>query len=163
MKAAALAGLALAGFIIGIVQADEPQIPSMKEGLWESHTVRLAQNKSSETTMKMCQSHALEQSMKATSQSVRTMNQCTQVVTQQSAHGYTSESHCESGALKGATTKITMSFQGDTATHMEMRMSGAQADSSTTIDSHYIGSCPADMKPGDVIMPDGSKVNMRAH
>jgi hypothetical protein len=163
MKTGMLVGLVVSGLLISLVKADEPQLPPMKDGLWETHTVRVTQNKTSDTSMKMCQSRELEQSMKAKSQSMRAMNQCTEVVTQQSAHGYTAESHCEAGALKGATTKITMSVEGDTAMHMEMRVSGAQADSVTTTDSHYVGACPADMKPGDVVLPNGSKMGMGAH
>jgi hypothetical protein len=47
---------------------------------------------------------------------------------------------------------------GDTAYHMEMHLSGKDIQVVSTMDGTYLSSCPAGMKPGDAIMPDGKKI-----
>jgi hypothetical protein len=56
-------------------------------------------------------------------------------------------------------------FTGDTAYHTESKahwdppMMG-HADTTTVQDGKWSGACPADMKPGDMIMPGGMKMNI---
>jgi hypothetical protein len=161
LRAGKLVGLSMLWITIAVLGADEPQLPVMKDGLWETHSQQIIQGKKFETTIKMCKSHEMDKSMKAASENMRKTNQCTEAVTQLSASSWSSESHCESGPLKGTVSKSTVSYQGDTATHMEMHMTGS-SENVTIMDSHYLGSCPADMKPGDAIMPDGTKMSMGA-
>jgi len=160
MKIKAICASALPFIATAIACAAEPQLPVMKEGLWESHTQQTIENKKFESSVKICQTHAIEMSMKSAGEEMRKTNQCTDVTTQQSANSFTSESRCAKGALSGSVSKTTMTFQGDTASHMEMHMTHDQSESVTIIDSRYLGSCPADMKPGDAVMPDGTKINM---
>ena len=159
MKIERLLGTALFCTSFALASAAEPQLPVMKEGLWESHTQQVIQGKKVETSMKICQTHAIEESMKSTGEKLRAANQCTESLTQTSANSYTSESRCTQGTLAGSVTKSTFTFQGDTASHMEMHMTKGQTDSVTIIDSKYLGSCPADMKPGDAVMANGMKMN----
>ena len=66
-------------------------------------------------------------------------------------------------------SKITshgvMTWTGDTAYHMESKshwdppMMG-KADNTTTQDGQWTGACPAGMKPGDMVMPGGMKMNI---
>jgi hypothetical protein len=42
-------------------------------------------------------------------------------------------------------------------------MKSGDSESVTIIDSRYLGSCPADMKPGDTVMADGTKMSLGAH
>jgi len=148
---------------IWIASADELQLPPMKEGLWESHTQQVIQKNKFETVMKICQSHEFEKSMKASSEGLRKSNQCSDVVTRLSPNSYSTESHCDKGPLSGSVSKATVSFQGDTSMHMEMHMKTGDSESVTIIDSHYLGSCPADMKPGDTVMADGKKMSFGQH
>ena len=121
---------------IGIASADEPQLPVMKDGLWQAHTQQVIQNKKIETVMKHCRSNELDKSMKSTSESIRKQNKCKEVVTQQSPGNCTSEMHCNAGSLAGSVTKTTMIFKGDTSYHMEQRMTG-KSQSVTIIDESY--------------------------
>jgi hypothetical protein len=159
----AFLSLAALSALIGMASADELQLPPTKEGLWESHTQQLIQNKKYETVMKICQSHEVEKSMKSVGESLRKQNQCSEVVTRQSANSYTSESHCDKGPLTGSVTKTTITYQGDTATHMELHMTNGASETVTIVDSRYLGSCPADMKPGDAVTADGTKMNLGSH
>jgi len=162
-RGSVVAGSAVMFALIGFARADELQLPPAKDGLWQTHTQQVIQNKKIETSMKMCKSQELDKSMKSAGENIRKLNHCTDVVTRQSANSFLSESHCDKGPLSGAVTKTSMTYQADTSYHMEMHMKDAQSESVTIIDARYLGSCPADMKPGDVVMADGAKMNLGAH
>jgi hypothetical protein len=163
MKIYLLATCAMVFVSAGTAGADEPQLPQLKEGLWESHTQMTIQNTKHESVLKLCRTHQFDKSLKdqtkATGENLRKARQCTDIVTQQSANSYSSESHC---AKDGSVTKTTVTYQGDTSYHMEMHRKDNQSESVTTIDDKYVGSCPADMKPGDAVMGDGKKFNLAA-
>src|SRR5450759_2342930 len=143
----------------GIASADELQLPIMKDGLWQSHTQQIIQNKKFDTAMKHCRSNELDKSMKSDGEAIRKLNKCKEVVTQQSPGNYLSEMHCDKGSLAGSVTKTTIIYKGDSSYHMEQHMTGT-SESLTIIDESYLGSCPADMKPGDVVMANGKKINL---
>ena len=161
MKTHLLSAYAMVFVSAGIAIADEPQLPALKEGLWESHTQMIIQNTKHDSVLKVCRNHQFDQAMKdqskVTGENLRKATQCTDVTTKQSANSYLSESHC----LKdGSVTKTTATYQGDTSYHLEMHRKDNQSESVTTIDDKYVGSCPADMKPGDTVMADGKKFNL---
>ena len=145
----------------GIAIADEPQMPPLKEGLWESYSQMIIKNNKQASTLKVCRTHEIDKSVKertkAIGENMRKSRQCTDVVTQQSAGSYSSESHC---VKDGSVTKTTVTFQGNTSYHMEMLRKDSQSESAMTIDDKYVGSCPADMKPGDAVTEDGKKFNL---
>ena len=159
MKSKPITCTALIFILVGFADAADVQLPAMKEGLWESHTQQVLQGKKFETSMKICQTHSIEKSMKSVGDGIRKTNQCTEVVTRTSANSYASESRCMKGPLAGSVTKTIYTFQGDTASHVEMHMAQGQFDNVTSISSRYLGSCPVDMKPGDAVMADGTKMN----
>jgi hypothetical protein len=161
VKISILSSFALMLVTAAIAYADEPQLPPLKEGLWESHTQQVMQSNKFQTVMKLCRSHAFDKSMKAsaksTGESLRKMNQCTDVTSQISPNSFLSELNC---AKDGSVTKTTVTYQGDSSYHMEMHRKDSKSESVTTIDDRYVGSCPADMKPGDAIMADGKKMSL---
>jgi hypothetical protein len=160
MKTLVVTSFSLPFLAIGIVSAAEPQLPPLKEGLWESHTQQVIQKSKTEMVIKLCRTHEFDKVRKASANSagetLRKLNGCTDVVTRQSAGSYSSEMHCDKD---GTLTKMTMTYQGDTSYHMEMRARVGQSESVTVIDDRYIGPCPADMKPGDAVMADGKRFN----
>jgi hypothetical protein len=161
MKISILSTLATMFVTTGIAYADEPQLPPLKEGLWESRTQQVSQNNKFQTVMKLCRSHDFDKSMKAsaksTGENLRKLNQCTDVTSKISANSYLSELHC---AKDGSVSKTTVTYQGDTSYHMELHRKDSKSESVTTIDDRYVGSCPADMKPGDAVMADGKKMSL---
>ena len=72
---------------------------------------------------------------------------------------------CKFGDSTMKSTSVT-TFTGETAYHTEVKstydppMQG-KGSNSTVIDAKWTGPCPAGMQPGDVILPDGRKINMR--
>jgi hypothetical protein len=55
-------------------------------------------------------------------------------------------------------SSFAYTYQGDTASHTEMHTNDGKSETVTTMDAKYLGSCPAGMKPGDAVMPDGKKI-----
>ena len=143
---------------IEIASADEPQLPVMKDGLWQSHTQMVLQGKKYDTTMKRCRSNELDKSMKSSAETLRKRDKCNEVVAQKSPGSFSSEMHCDAGSMAGSVTKTTMIYKGDTSYHMEQHTTG-KSETVTIVDENYLGSCPADMKPGDVVMEDGKRMN----
>ncbi len=132
----------------------------MKDGLWETHSTQTQQGKTVfDTSVKMCRSKELTNSMQSSGEELRKKNACTSAVTQPSPNTYAEESRCAKGPNAGSVTKITYTYQGDTASHTEMHMNDGKTETVMVIDAKYLGSCPAGMKPGDVVMPDGKKIS----
>ena len=80
--------------------------------------------------------------------------------------GYTFASTCDMGEA-GATTS-TGTLSGDLATRYRVHAQSDTTGSSipamngrhvTDIDATWLGPCPADMKPGDMVMGNGMKIN----
>ncbi len=153
-------GIAAAAVSIGIAGAAEFKPPPMKDGLWETHSSQTRQGKTVfATTGKICQSQELTKSNESAGEEMRKRNECTSTVSQTSASAYVEESRCAKGANAGSVTRVVYTFEGDTASHTEMHMQQGNAESVLVMDMKYVGACPAGMKPGDMIMPDGKKIS----
>jgi hypothetical protein len=49
-------------------------------------------------------------------------------------------------------TKVIYTFQGDTASRSEMHLNVQNSEVVLIVEAKYVSSCPAGMKPGDLIM-----------
>jgi hypothetical protein len=137
----------------GIAQADGIKPPPTKEGLWETHSTQVQQGKTvSDSSVKMCQSNDITKSMQSKAEELRKKNECTTTVTQPSPNTYVEESHCAKGLNAGSVTKVVYTHQGDTASHTEMHISTDKSETVMIMDAKYVGSCPAGMKPGDLMI-----------
>jgi len=145
---------------IGMAGADELKPPPTKEGLWETHSTQTQQGKTmSDRSVKMCQSKELTKSMQSNGEELRKKNECTSNVTQPSPNTYVEESRCAKGPNAGSVTKVIYTYQGDTSSHTEMHMTLlGKTETVMLIDAKYVGSCPAGMKPGDLII-DGKMIS----
>ncbi len=144
---------------VGTARADEIQLPLLKEGLVESHTQMIFAKNKIDSVMKLCFTHDLGKSMKSVGEGVRKRNRCTEVTTRVSANSFSSEMHCDKD---NSVTKTTITYQGDTSSHVEQHTRTGQSESVTIIDQRYLGGCPSDMKPGDAVMADAKKINLGA-
>lgn len=77
----------------------------------------------------------------------------------------TIDSICTIGQ-RTVTTHMTMRFDGDATYHNEIQshfeppIVTGRPDSVAIQDGKWAGPCPADMEPGDMIMPNGTKINV---
>lgn len=160
MKTLLILSAAIAAAVIGSVRADEIQPPFTKEGLWEATTSQTTAAKTTQMTMKLCQNRATQQKDRDLSSQLRQKDQCAHTTVQTGPGVYISDKKCTTGSNAGSSSKSTMTFQGDTAYRLELHMtSSAGAESAMSIDAKYLGPCPPDMKPGDVVTADGKKFN----
>ncbi|HEY6456968.1 MAG TPA: DUF3617 family protein [Steroidobacteraceae bacterium] len=140
----------------GLAAADEFKPPPMKDGLWETHTVQTQAGKNvADMSIKMCQSKEHTQSTQTLSAEMRKRNQCSSVVSQRSGGTTVEETRCAKGPSAGMLIKAIYSHVGDTAAHIEMHEQKGSTDDVTVMDLKYLGSCPAGMQAGDMIMSDG--------
>jgi hypothetical protein len=143
---------------IGIARADGIKPPPTKEGLWETHASQTQQGKTvSDRSVKMCQSNELTKSMQSNAEELRKKNDCTSSVTRPSANTYVEESRCTKGPNAGSVTKVIYTHQGDTASHTEMHIISGKSETVMIMDAKYLSSCPAGMKPGDLVI-DGKVI-----
>jgi hypothetical protein len=155
-------GIAIVAASVGSAGAQGYKPPPLKDGLWEAQSVQSVAGKSSNPmTIKMCQTKELMQSSQALSDQLRKTNECTSTIVQQSGNTVVEESRCAKGPNAGEVTKVVYSHVGDTASHVEVHSHRAGAEDVTIMDMKYLGSCPAGVKPGDLIMPDGKVVGGR--
>jgi hypothetical protein len=89
---------------------------------------------------------------------------CSQQELKQTASGFESNSECK---MLGSTIKSKATFTGDfkrsyfgeiVSTYTPPLM--GQSTSTTKISAKHTGACGSDMKPGDIIMANGIKMNM---
>src|SRR5207237_1977878 len=78
---------------------------------------------------------------------------------------FTGEATCKFGDSTMKSRSV-MTMTGDTAYHTEAHASfdppiGGLAQSDTVIDGRHIGACAPGMQPGDMIMANGQKMNIR--
>ncbi len=145
--------LAILSVWIGIVEADGLKPPPTKEGLWETHSTQTEQGKTvSDRSVRMCQSNETTKSIAASGEESKKKNECTSKLTQPASNTYVEESQCAKGPTAGSVTKVVYTYQGDTASHTEVHMHVGKSETVMMIDAKYLGSCPAGMKPGDLMI-----------
>jgi Protein of unknown function (DUF3617) len=156
MKSRSVSPLLISLAFIGVTGADEFTPPPMKDGLWTVHTRQTQQGKTvQDLSMKMCKAKETLNPMRAAGAEERTKNECTAKINRPASNTVIEEDHCAKGPNAGVVTKMTYTYQGDTAYHMEMLLNAKDTATVMVMDGKYLGSCPAGMKPGDVVMPDG--------
>jgi hypothetical protein len=135
----------------GVVMAQD-QMPHQKTGLWNV-TVSLGTQKPGQE--KICLDDATQKLMYQ--MGVQTSHSlCSQVSMHSTGSQFISESKCGSGNSAHTTRGVT-TFTGDSAYHTEVlshydNPGSGHADSKSTIDGKWAGACPADMKPGDMVL-----------
>ncbi|HEY4124230.1 MAG TPA: DUF3617 family protein [Rhizomicrobium sp.] len=142
-------------------QALPMDFPARRAGLWDV-TVNMQSMKIPARTNKMCIDAATDAKLmnlgvaskeaKCTSMNISGMGS-TRVVD--------SVCHLNGGEQKN---HIVMTYSGNSAYHMDMQSQfsppiAGKSQSHITQDAKWIGPCPADMKPGDMMI-NGMKINM---
>ncbi|MEO8998646.1 MAG: DUF3617 family protein, partial [Rhodanobacter sp.] len=140
--------------------------PPMKEGLWQIRlqTISNPDGKKSESTMKVCRDHAFDKSTEAMATK---MAGCTTIDDSLSGGVYSNEMRCKMGGSV-VSTKTTFVYKGDTAVHSDTHVTYIPAmygmgDQTVIEDQAYLSSCPAGMKPGDLLSPDGTVQHSHGH
>jgi hypothetical protein len=144
--------------------AGADELPIRKAGLWEIKMVRTG-SPIPATTMQHCTDATTDKTMNGIG-SPMTQGMCSKQELRKTATGYASDSVCNVagrsiashsdvvGDFNSAYTVTTVS-----RTHTE-GSAAASRETTSRIEAKWIGACKPDQKPGDVMMPDGRKLNL---
>ena len=155
--------LATICFVTQVSMADE--LPARKAGLWE---ISMASGGSPARTMKQCtdaaSDKAMMESMGGAGKSIGA--NCSKNELVKEGDGYKVSSDCN---FSGSHVVSSGSYTGDFSSAytasihatFEPPMMGTK-ESTTNISARWLGECEAGQVPGDIIMPNGMKMNMNA-
>ena len=163
MKSRVLAVTLLGMLSLGAGSVGAIDFPAMKPGLWESSITREGAPQKLGGT-KMCMDAAVQKEMMEMGMgTMKTM--CSKNDVRREGNRVYGTAECKFGESTMKSTSVT-TFTGDTAYRAEIKstydppMQGMPSGT-TLIDAKWTGACPAGMQAGDVVLPDGRKVNMR--
>jgi hypothetical protein len=155
------ATIAIASLLVAL-GASADQIPHRKPGLWQV-TMAMPGLARPPTISKFCMDAQTESAMMGIGQSaMKTM--CSKSSLSVSGNVTTMDNVCKFGRSI-QTTHSTTTFTGNSAYHTETHAHYVpplfgKVDATTTQDGKWIGACPTDMKPGDIVLPGGVKMHM---
>jgi hypothetical protein len=151
---------ALAGLMALSNAMSAEEFPKRKSGLWIATTnIGMPNVPAMET--KLCVDAATDAELLKNGMAA---GSCTRRDLHRIGDTVTVDSECTMGTRK-VITHGTIAFAGDTAYHGEFKsrsdppVAGGQ-DRTSVQDGRWSGPCPADMKPGDMIAPNGMKMNL---
>jgi hypothetical protein len=140
------------------------QLPVRKAGLWEIKMVRTGSPMPT-ITMQHCTDATVDREMNGVG-SAMAQQSCSKQDIRKTAKGYATDSVCN---IVGRTITSHSEVTGDfnsaytVTTESQTKTEGSAAGSrntTSTIEAKWLGACKPDQKPGDVMMPDGRKVNL---
>jgi hypothetical protein len=139
------------------------ELPTRKAGLWELKMMR-AGSPTPEMTMQHCTDETTDKKM-TTQLSPMAKDNCTKNDTQKTATGYVTDSVCSfGGTTMTSHSEVTGDFNSGysvkVTSHNDGAPAGAPRDTNMTLEAKWLGACPADQKPGDIVMPGGFRMNI---
>lgn len=146
--------IVLAGFVGMAMAADTPH---RKPGLWEM-TSHSATSKGSEISRRICLDRETEDLLNR--QAVASAREaCSQFEMHSAGNQFVAKAVCNMGGVK-MTSEATTALTGDTASTTRIHTTydpplAGRSQSDTQDDAKWLGACPADMKPGDMILKTG--------
>jgi Protein of unknown function (DUF3617) len=151
-------GMAFVVVLTCTVSLSAADLPARKAGLWEMTTTTNGRT----MPIKQCIDAATDQAMQAnTSQS--SQRSCSKREIKKSGDTTTVDSVC-TAAGKTLTHHMVITGSFDSGYTMTMTITtegdGIPAARNITIAAKWTGPCAADQKPGDMIMQNGTKINL---
>lgn len=132
-------------------------MPIRKAGLWE---IIMTMSGGRTMTMSQCTDEETDRLMMTFSNPM-TQSACSRQDFRRTATGYSGDSTCSiAGRSVTSHTDVTGDFNSAYTVQVTSSGDGATAGG-MTMNAHWAGACRADQKPGDVMMPNGVKMNMK--
>jgi hypothetical protein len=150
-------GAALFLLVIGAVPAVAAELPSRKAGLWEITTDAGSQAMKIQQCIDAATDHAMQARGGAAPQ-----GDCSKRDVQKSGNTTTIDSVCTfGGKTRTSHIVITGSFDSEYSMTVTGQTEGQPAGRTITLSAKWLGPCAADQRPGDMIMPNGMKMNIQ--
>jgi len=138
--------------------------PKMKAGQWDTTTTTSRNPNAPATKTTVCTDDATQKQMMDVGKGMQ-REMCSKSEFRREGGSYIGDSVCQFGESK-MTSHSVMTVQGDSSyktvvnTKYDPPLMGMK-DSTTTIDAKYAGPCRDGLQPGDVVLPNGQKMNMK--
>lgn len=138
------------------------QLPQRKPGLWQV-TMSMQGKPVPSTVSRLCIDAATESALGAVGLSA-SKEMCSEYDVQVSGNTATIDTTCRFGQST-QTAHSVMTFSGDSSYRTDIHAHYEpplfkEADTEMIIDGKWLGACPADMNPGEMIGPGGLKMNL---
>lgn len=138
-----------------------PDLPKRKPGLWETTVSMPAMPGGAMPAIKMCIDEKTDDLVGGPNGAGR--ENCEQVDIRREGARYVIESKCRFGETQTHTTgwfegSFDSDYKGELNTEYSPPMQGMK-NGKVLIAGRWLGACPADMQPGDLLMPNGMKIN----
>jgi hypothetical protein len=145
------------------LKTDAVELPTRKAGLWELKMLRTG-SPAPEMTMQHCTDETTDKKM-TTQLSPMAKQNCTKNDTEKTATGYVTDSVCSfNGTTMTSHSEVIGDFNSGysvkVTSHNEGAPAGAPRDTDMTLQAKWLGPCPADQRPGDIVMPGGFRMNI---
>ncbi len=142
------------------------ELPKRKSGLWEVSTTRLAGapgGPAAGAPIQMCIDEQTDDMSRQMGESA-SREMCSKRELRREGDRFVADSVCRVGETTATTHSVISgqfgsSYQVDVNTKFDPPMRG-MAESHTVIKARWLGPCAAGMRPGDVVMPNGMKMNI---
>ena len=153
----------IASLLLAAAHAAAIDLPKRKPGLWEM-TLSAPDGKRPPRSAKYCIDAATEALMDNLAGGM-TRHDCIKNDVLPQGASVVVDSVCMIDKSK-VTGRSIITAEGDTIFHMQVHTHfdpplWGQADVDSTSDSKWLGACPADMRPGDMMTTSGIKVNIK--
>ena len=143
--------------VVGVSSASAADLPTRKAGLWEI-TTNVA---SRSIKMQQCIDAKTDQAMQAHA-GTAPQGDCSKHEVQKSGATMTINSVCTfGGKTRTSHIVVTGSFDSEYTLTMTSQAEGTPAATVVTLNAKWLGPCASDQKPGDMIMPNGMKLNIQ--
>jgi len=162
IKAVLLLALAVT-MAVGSALAFGLDLPKRKSGLWDIKITPASTNRPTQT-IQMCIDQKTDDMAQQMGESVA-RRACSKQQIRREGNKIVGDSVCTIGDTT-ATSHTVFSGEFDRVYHGEIRTKYSppllgKSENVTLIDAKWVGPCQADQKPGDMIMPNGMKINIR--
>ncbi|WP_430391260.1 DUF3617 domain-containing protein [Dyella sp. 20L07] len=149
---------------VAMAQDLPANMPKRKPGLWETQTSGMG---GGAQVMKLCLDASTDQDMYKMSAQMR--SQCSKFNISVQGTTVVSDAVCKVDGPNGPINMTNHSethFDGDTAYRTEAQVKYepammGQSDMSMTSTGRWVGQCAAGQKPGDMVMPNGTTMNIK--
>ncbi len=157
----ALAAAAIAGDALAQDSIDLGDAPRPRAGYWETLSTEQGSKGGKKTKVFMCVDDAMQERMSVLTRG----GMCSELsIKPQGSQRWAFRSVCNPAGMGRMVSEGTISgdmherFQSETITTGSFM--GQSMNSKSTQDARHVGACPDGIVPGDLVMADGSKINV---
>jgi hypothetical protein len=156
MKTALRIGAALLVLAAGVTPAFAAELPNRKPGLWEI-TAGIGERA---VKMRQCIDAATDHALQ-TRGGAAPQGDCSKRDVQKAGNTMAIDSVCTfGGKTRTSHIVVTCSFDSEYTMTVTSQTEGQAPGPPATISAKWLGPCAADQRPGDMIMPNGTKLNI---